>query len=207
MRVDMSFDDLMRQVRAGDDAAETALFRQYVRRLIALASRQFDASLRERADVEQVVLMAYKSFFLRNRRGEFEVNDWVQLWSLLAMITLRKCANRLRYLRADRRDVNREVAWPDCDEDLSELLDRSPTPDQEVVITDTVETLLQAMSPEDRPIVERVLLGYTAPEVAIQVGCSERTVHRVRKRARRRLERLVVPYDADPQYPENPLSG
>ena len=48
----MSFDELMRRVRAGDDAAETALFRQYVRRLIALASRQFDSGLRERADVQ-----------------------------------------------------------------------------------------------------------------------------------------------------------
>jgi RNA polymerase sigma-70 factor, ECF subfamily len=151
--------------------------------------------------------LAYKSFFLRNRRGEFEVNDWVQLWSLLALITLRKCANRLKYLRADCRDVNREVAWPDGDGDLSELLDRSPSPDQEVVISDTIGTLLQAMSPEDRPIVERILLGYTAREVAIQVACSERTVRRVRQRAQRRLERLVVPFDAAPQFPGNTLSG
>ena len=105
----------MRRVRAGDDAAETALFRQYVRRLIALAARQFDATMSDRADVEHVVLSACKSFFLRNRRGEFHVNDWSELWSVLAMITLRKCANRLRHLRAARRDANREVALPDRD--------------------------------------------------------------------------------------------
>jgi eukaryotic-like serine/threonine-protein kinase len=75
MSTDVSFGELMAQVRAGDDASETALFEQFVRRLIALAARQFDASLRERADVELVVLSACKSFFLRNRRGEFEVAD------------------------------------------------------------------------------------------------------------------------------------
>ena len=72
MGSDATFDEVMRRVRAGDGAAETALFQQYVRRLIVLAARQFDASLRDRADVELVVLSACKSFFLRNRRGEFQ---------------------------------------------------------------------------------------------------------------------------------------
>ena len=52
MGSDATFDEVMRRVRAGDGAAETALFQQYVRRLIVLAARQFDASLRDRADVE-----------------------------------------------------------------------------------------------------------------------------------------------------------
>ena len=56
-------------------------------------------------------------------------------------------------------------------------------------------TLLQAMSPDDRPIVEQILLGYTAQEVAVQLGCSERTVRRVRQRAQRRLERLADPQE------------
>ena len=99
MGSDTGFDELMRRVRAGDDAAETEVFRRYLHRLVALAARQFDATMRERADVENVVLSAYKSFFLRNGRGEFQLNDWSELWSVLAMITVRKCAKRLRHLR------------------------------------------------------------------------------------------------------------
>jgi RNA polymerase sigma factor (sigma-70 family) len=195
MGSDATFDEVMRRVRAGDGAAETALFQQYVRRLIALAARQFDASLRDRADVELVVLSACKSFFLRNRRGEFQVDDWGELWSVLAMITLRKCADRLRHLRAARRDAGREVAWPDGDDDPSYLLDRAPTPVEAAILTDTVATLFQAMTPDDRPIVEQILLGYTAQETAAQLGCSERTVRRVRQRAQRRLERLADPQE------------
>ncbi len=149
MDSEITFDEVMRRVRAGDGEAETALFQQYVRRLIGLAARQFDDSLRDRADVELVVLSACKSFFLRNRRGEFHVDDWGELWSVLAMITLRKCADRVRHLRAARRDVNREVAWPAGDDDLSYHLDRAPTPVDTAILTDTVARLFQAMTPED----------------------------------------------------------
>jgi RNA polymerase sigma-70 factor, ECF subfamily len=201
MRSDATFDELMKQLRAGDDSAETALFQQYVRRLIALAGRQFDAHLRDRADVEVVVLSACKSFFLRHRNGEFQVDDWGELWSVLAMITLRKCAKRKRHLRAARRDAGREVGLPDGDDDPSYVLDRTSTPVEAAILTDTVAMLFQAMTPDDRPIVELILMGYTAQEVAAQLGCSERTVRRVRQRAQRRLARL-----ADPQETGGPRS-
>jgi RNA polymerase sigma factor (sigma-70 family) len=195
MGSDATFDEVMSRLRAGDDSAETALFQQYVRRLIALAGRQFDASMRDRADVEVVVLSACKSFFLRHRRGEFELDDWGELWSVLAMITLRKCAKRRRHLRAARRDASRDVGWPDGDDDPSYLLDRTPSPVEAAILTDTVTTLFQAMTPDDRPIVELILVGYTAVEVAARLGCSERTVRRVRQRAQHRLERLADPQE------------
>lgn len=71
-----SFDELMARLKAGDEAAETLVFRRYVRRLIALAGRQFEADLRDKADVEGVVQSVCKSFFLRQRRGEFDIDDW-----------------------------------------------------------------------------------------------------------------------------------
>ena len=47
------------------------------------------------------------------------------------------------------------------------------------------------MTPEDRPIVEQILVGYTAAEVARRLDCSDRTVRRVRQRAKQRLHRLM----------------
>jgi RNA polymerase sigma factor (sigma-70 family) len=188
---DADFDELMRGVRAGDDTAETVVFRRYVRRLMGLAVRQFDASLRDRADVELVVLSACKSFFLRNRRGEFQVEDGDELWTVLAMITLRKCADRLRYLLAARRDAGRDVDWPSQPKAVLCLLDQAPPPEEEAVFTDLIEQLRQAMSPDDRPIVEHLLTGYTAEEIAARLDCSERTVRRVRQRAKVRLQRLI----------------
>ena len=78
MFVDESFNDVMARY-AGDDTAETMVFRRFVRRLIVLAAKQFDARMRERADVENVVLSAFKSFFIRNERGDFLLADWGEL--------------------------------------------------------------------------------------------------------------------------------
>ena len=69
MGQDDSFNDLMARLRSGDSSAETLVFRRFVHRLIALASRQFATEIREKVDVEGVVQSACKSFFLRQRRG------------------------------------------------------------------------------------------------------------------------------------------
>jgi RNA polymerase sigma factor (sigma-70 family) len=191
MATDSAFEELMARVRAGDDAAESLVFRRYARRLMGLAARQFDGWLRHKVDVEDAVLSACKSFFLRCRRDAFDVADWDELWSLLAMITLRKCSHRREYRRAARRDVARER--PGSSADLEGLVpDRNPTPEEAAMLSEMVEQLFRSTEPVDRPIVEQLLMGYTAEEVAERCDCSVRTVGRVRQRARQRLERLLA---------------
>ena len=188
---DDGFDELMTRLRAGDEVAETVVFRRFVDRLIALAASRFDTWMRDHDDIEGVVLSAYKSFFIRNSRGEFDLADWDELWALLAYITVRKCGKRRRFARAARRDPAREVSWTGGTAVVAWIPDRAPTPDEAAILAETVEGLFQAMTPDDRPIVEQILMGYTAKEVAKQLDCSERTVRRVRQRAKRRLRRLI----------------
>jgi RNA polymerase sigma factor (sigma-70 family) len=190
---DDEFEELMVRLRAGDDAAATAVFGRYVHRLIALAAAQFEGWMRDRVDVEDAVLSACKSFFLRQARGGCAVGDWDELWSLLATITLRKCAKRRDYVRAARRSVGREVRWPAPTRSGLDLVDRAPSPVEAAILTETVEQLFRAMEPEERPIVELLLLGCTAAEIAARQDCSQRTVRRVRARAKARLRRLIAP--------------
>jgi RNA polymerase sigma-70 factor, ECF subfamily len=189
---DDEFDEVMVRLRSGDETAATAVFRRFVDRLIALAASRFEPWMHDHADAEGVVMSAYKSFFVRNRRGDFDVADWEDLWALLACITVRKCGKRRGAMRAARRDARREIGRPAAARRLAELADRSPTPDEAAVLAETVERLFQAMGPDDRPIVELILMGYTAEEVAGRLDCSERTVRRVRQRAKSRLRRLVL---------------
>ncbi len=186
------FDEVMDRLRSGDDAAATAVFRRFVDRLIALAASRFDPWMRDHADAEGVVMSAYKSFFVRNRRGDFDLAGWDELWALLACITVRKCGKRRSSMRAARRDARREVRPPASARRLAGLPDRSPTPDEAAALAETVERLFEAMGPDDRPIVEHILMGYTAEEVAGRLDCSERTVRRVRQRAKHRLRRLIL---------------
>jgi RNA polymerase sigma factor (sigma-70 family) len=190
---DGSFDDFMARVRSGDSAAETMIFRRFVDRLIVLAAKQFDGWIRDQADVENVVLSAYKSFFRRNKRGEYELADWDELWALLMIITLHKCTKRRKHLRAARRDAGRQVSLAGHDVGVAWLADRSPTPEEAAMLTETLEHLFQAMAPFDRPLVEHILMGYTAVEIAERLDCSERTVRRVRQRAKYQLEQLLEP--------------
>src|SRR5436305_12752712 len=102
----------MIRVRSGDDAAAREVFERFVGRLVALTRGRLNRLLARKVDPEDVVQSAFKSFFVRQRAGTLNVGDGDGLWNLLALITLRKCADRAEYFLADRRDAAREVSGP-----------------------------------------------------------------------------------------------
>src|SRR5262245_39992286 len=124
-----------REVSAGDAAG----FERFTRRLIGLARRHLDARLQHKIDPEDVVQSAYKSFFLRYGEGALAAEGWDGLWGLLTLITLRKCADRVRYYRAECRDVNREAAAPAGEglEPWREAVGREPTPEEAAGLAET----------------------------------------------------------------------
>ncbi len=192
MAAETTFEALMAGVRAGDDAAETLVFRRYAGRLASMAAQQFDGPMRDRIDLDDAVNSACKSFFLRCRRDAIEVANWEALWALLMVITLRKCRTRCEYVRAARRDVGRERSESGVGDLAGLIPDRSPTPEEAVMASEMVERLFGLTEPDDRPVVELLLMGYTVEEVAHRCDCSMRTVGRVRRRAKQCLERLLA---------------
>src|SRR5262245_45198421 len=90
----------------GEEAARE-IFERFTRRLIGLARNWLQARLQHKIDPEDVVQSAYKSFFLRYGDQALGAEGWEGLWGLLTIITLRKCSDRVRYNRAERRDVAR----------------------------------------------------------------------------------------------------
>jgi RNA polymerase sigma-70 factor (ECF subfamily) len=169
------------------------VFERFAGRLIALTRRQFNQLLARKVDPEDVVQSAFKSFFIRHREGKLEVGDGGGLWNLLTLITLRKCADRVEYFRADRRDAGREATGPaggDRPDPGLTALDREPRPDEAVILAETVEHLFRDVSAHERPILELSLQGYSAPEISAKLGRAERSVRRLRERIRKRLERL-----------------
>ena len=105
-----SLAELMGRLRSGEDGAAREVFIRFAGRLVGLARRHLDARLAVKVDPEDVVQSAYKSFFVRHRDGGLEVGSWDGLWGVLTVITLRKCADRAAYYRAEKRDVGREAA-------------------------------------------------------------------------------------------------
>src|SRR5215471_2614376 len=146
-----SFAAFLAGLHQGDDAAARELFGRFTHQLVALALRYIDAGLRPKVDPEDVVQSAYKSFFLRYGGGNLEVVNWNSLWGLLTLITVRKCAERAAYHRAERRDAAREIAPPGSAEAAPwmEPLGREPTPLEAAMLSETVEHLLAGLDEEE----------------------------------------------------------
>jgi RNA polymerase sigma-70 factor, ECF subfamily len=170
-----------------------AVFERFTRRLVALARTQLDARLQHKIEPEDVVQSAYKSFFLRYGEGLLAAEGWEGLWGLLTRITLRKCADRVRYHRAERRDLAREATAPVGAEDAEPWRDavgREPTPEEAAVLTETTENLLRGLDGDERQIIELSLQGYSTEEISECLGRASRSVRRLRERVRMQLERL-----------------
>jgi len=187
-----SFAEFLARLRRRDDTAAEELFGRFTHQLIALALRHIDTGLRHKVDPEDVVQSAYKSFFFRYGAGNLEVVNWDSLWGLLTLITVRKCAERAAYHRAERRDAAREVSPPRGDEPAPwlEPLGREPTPLEAAVLSETIERLLASLDEEERPILELSLQGSTTREISERLGRAERTVRLIREGIRHRLERM-----------------
>src|SRR6516165_542479 len=144
-----AFAELMERLQSGDEAAAREVHRRYTRGLVALACRQLSTSIRGRVDPESVVQSVFGSFFLRRRDGEFpNLGDWDDLWGLLTVITLRKCANRLRFHHQARRDVRREVRADTITDSANTPWlpsDPAPTPAEVATLSETLEQLLAGL--------------------------------------------------------------
>lgn len=198
MSANDSFADLMIRLQSGEDEAARTVFARYTHRLVGLARKHLDARLSVKVDPEDVVQSAYKSFFLRQRDGVFEVGSWDGLWGLLTVITLRKCADRAAHFRTEKRQLKREATAPaDSSPAAWQLaVDRDPSPEEAVILSEAVEELFRTTNdPDERAILELSLQGFTAIEVSEKLGRAERSVRRLRERIRKRLERECIASD------------
>jgi RNA polymerase sigma factor (sigma-70 family) len=190
---------LVGDLRSDDPAvrelAARLIWGRYFHSLLDLARRNLDARIRRREDEEDVLQSMYKSFCLRQQRGEFDITCRDELWALLVTITLRKARNTANRHRQGTRDVRREHHAPGDDRDdspnwaLEQMDAAGPTPAEAALLNDELERRLGALAdPELRRIAMRKLEGYTNREIAAELGgCLERTVERKLARIRERM--------------------
>ena len=172
------------------DIAARLIWQRYFRELLKLARRNLDNRIRQREDEEDVLQSMYKSFCLRQQRGEFDLAGRDALWKLLVTITIRKARNTAKRQGRATRDVGREQTVPDSEEMRSphwalEQMDAAgPSPAEAAVLNEALERRLEALAdPALRQIALWRLEGYTNHEIAERLDCTERSVER-------RLERI-----------------
>ncbi len=192
---DGSVTRLIQLLRTGDreerDLAARLIWERYFRDLLELARNNLTRRIRRREDEEDVLQSMYKSFCLRQQRGEFDLAGRDALWKLLVTITLRKARNAANKQAMDKRDVARERTLADADRTRSphwalEQMDAAgPSPAEAAVLNEALERRLDMLAdPELRQTALLRLEGYTNREIADRLDCTERSVERKLMRIR-----------------------
>lgn len=178
--------EFLLRLRSGDSQAATQIFQRFATRLAGLARTRLNGAVRQAVDPEDVVQSVFRTFFAHQAEGEFTLPRWSSFWSLLAMITLRKCGHRTEHLFAACRDLRRQVSLAAELGDIGsfEAIAREPTPLESALFAEVLQDMFAAFEPRQRQIIELRLQGRGVAEIATTLECTERTVHRVLKRGR-----------------------
>jgi RNA polymerase sigma factor (sigma-70 family) len=195
MSHDGSVTRLIHDLRSDDsavrDVAARLIWQRYFHSLLELARSNLDRRVRRRTDEEDVAQSMYKSFCLRQQRGEFDLSGRDELWKLLVTITLRKARNVGGAQRRRKRDVAREQPLAtentrNSSQWMLEAMDAAvPTPAEAMVLNESLERRLDALGDSElRQISLWRLEGYTNREIADRLNCTERSIERKLSRIR-----------------------
>lgn len=183
-----SFTRIRDQLRLGDEAAAREVFRRFTHRLVALARHRLSGKLQQKVDPEDIAQSVLKSFFVGGAAAGGDFRRWDDVWALLLVMTVRKCARRARRFGAKQRDLAREHVpvgqeWT--------FIAGEPTPDQAAALGDLLERLMASLdAPIGRPTLTMMMQGYTPAEIAEQLDVSERTIYRFANRIREKMLEL-----------------
>ena len=191
---DVAWEEWLQDLITGKDEIVQEFWKLYGARLQAVASKNLALNLRRRAEPDDIVQSVCRTFFRRAQEGQFQLDDSEQLWRLLYAITLTKARQYARFHSRKKRGVNQERNVNQQAENgrpAFEFVSAEPTPEEAAEFSDILTQLFSSLDDEQKHIVEMKLEHFTNEEIAEKLGCSERTVRRISKRIRTRLQQIL----------------
>src|SRR4051794_9865861 len=192
MAEESEFQDLIRRVRAGDEAAAAEIIRIYepaIRR--AARVRLVDPRLRRLFDSMDICQSVLASFFVRAALGQYELDQPDQLLRLLVTMSRKKLIDQAREQGAARRDYRRADAREHV---AGELAANAPTPSQQVAANELLEEFRNRLSDDERRLADDRAQGHDWASIAADRGGSPEAL---RKKLARAVDRVAVELGLD----------
>lgn len=175
-------------LKAGDQAAASELFKRYFDKLARLARKKLRGASRRVADEEDVVVDVLDSLCRGAQRGQFPLlKNRDDLWRLLTVLTKRKAANQVKREAARKRGggkVRGESGFDRADSAASEpgiqrAAGKAPSPSTLTELAEGFHMMLAELGDETlQKIAIWSMEGYTNQEIATQIGRSLSSVDR-----------------------------
>ena len=167
---EMSFLDLVRRVRAGDQQASAELVRRYEPAIrIAVHGRLTDPGLRRLLDSMDICQSVLGNFFVRATAGEFELEKPEQLIKLLITMARNRLTDHARRQQADRRDQRRTENMGGGGADL---VDPGDSPSAVVAGEELLHAFRSKLSAQELHLADQRASGRPWDEIAAEVGGS-----------------------------------
>jgi RNA polymerase sigma factor (sigma-70 family) len=182
-----SFHLFLADIRAGNNDGARQLYERHFANLVRHATCKISKRHQVRTDPEDVAQSCLKSFFVRAADGQFDLENWGDVWSTLLGILGNKSNNAMRFHSRQKRNAARDESGDETD---WQLADNEPSPDEHAEFQEIVENLLNRFESDDRSVIELSLLGLTPTEIADKLQRARRGVFRVRAEAKAYLEAL-----------------
>jgi DNA-directed RNA polymerase specialized sigma24 family protein len=165
---ELSFLELVRRVRAGDDAASTELVRRYEPAIrTAVRGRLTDPSLRRLVDSVDICQSVLANFFVRATTGEFELECPDQLIRLLATLARHRVTDHALRQGAQRRDHRRTES---TGMNAANLADPGPSPSELVCSKELLHAFQSRLSDQERYLADQRSLGHPWAKIALELG-------------------------------------
>jgi RNA polymerase sigma factor (sigma-70 family) len=184
--LDPKFSDLLQRVREGSQDAFFELVTTFSEPVLLAVRRRLGKKIRSKFDSDDFVQAVWATFF--EHRVEMTSFATPQdLTQFLARIASNKVIDTLRrQLKTDRRNVNREESLESSD--IHPIEGTAPTGSEVAIARERWFRLVDGQPAECVEVAKLRLVGATRAEVAQQLGVSEKTVQRILKRLRHRLQ-------------------
>jgi RNA polymerase sigma-70 factor (ECF subfamily) len=181
-----SDEDLVRRVRAGDEAAARLLFERHLPALRAKARAKLPAALRGKVAESDVIQDAWLAAFLDLGRFEDRGDGSFGRW--LRGILENKIGHEIgRHLAAGKRDVRREQRMRTGSVDGFGPTPGQPSPSEEAVSAEERDVLRAAVAslPDDYATVVRLvhIEGLTLADAGVRMGRSADATRKLYGRA------------------------